>query len=531
MIYSFLFSIVPIILYLIIKSKKAFQLLQQNRYNEGHHYIKWIIRNFQKIFITYDLILIPLYIISLYLKTNVSLYMYCVVYLIIIYLYHKSSIKEQIKQKLVYTRRIKRLYVTYTIVYALIIYILLHNFSDDMIPLYYLIITLLVYINYIMVYITNIINTPIEKFVSYYYWCKASDKLANMTNTQVIGITGSYGKTSSKNIVSEILNVKYNAYPTPKNYNTVNGLCNTINNYIDKFSDYFIAEMGAVKVGDIKKCCKLVEPKYGILTCIGTAHLETFGSKKNIENEKFELIESLPSDGLGILNGDDKIEMNHKIKNDVKIMTIGIDNKDVDCLATDIELSYKGTSFNVIFKGDKTKYHFETFLLGKANVYNILTGILLGRYLGISIDRLQLGVRNVKPIEHRLELKKYGDINIIDDAYNSNPVGAKMAVEVLGMMPGKKIIVTPGMIELGTEEYNANKKFGACIADNKIDEVILIGENQTKPILDGLLESKYNKKNIYILNDVKKAFPLIRELAGKETYALLENDLPDIFNE
>ena len=338
---SFIVSCIPLIIYLILKMKKSFQSLQQNRYNEGNHYLRWMKKNFVKIFLGFDLLLIPLYILSLFIKSNIFIYIYCITYLVVIFLYHKKNSKEQIKQKLVYTKRIKRLYITLILIYILIFYLVLHNFDSAYISNYYLLITLFVYFNYVFTYVANIINIPLEKSVNYYYFSKAHNRLKQMSSMEVIGITGSYGKTSSKNIISEILNVKYNAFPTPKNYNTVNGLCNTVNNYLDKFSEYFIAEMGAVKVGDIKKCCKLVEPKYGILTCIGTAHLETFHSEKNIENEKFELIESLPNDGLGILNGDDVIQMNHKVGNNCKIMTIGIDNHDVDCYATNIELSYE----------------------------------------------------------------------------------------------------------------------------------------------------------------------------------------------
>ena len=141
-----------------------------------------------------------------------------------------------------------------------------------------------------------------------------------------------------------------------------------------------------------------------------------------------------------------------------------------------------------------------------------------------------MGVKKVKAVEHRLELKKMGSINIIDDAYNSNPVGSKMALDVLKLMNGKKIIVTPGMIEMGSEEYEINKTFGKQIAE-VCDEVILVGEKQTKPIYEGLIEKKYSKNKIHVLDDVKLAFPLFNRLAEKETYVLLENDLPDIFNE
>ena len=163
-------------------------------------------------------------------------------------------------------------------------------------------------------------------------------------------------------------------------------------------------------------------------------------------------------------------------------------------------------------------------------MYNILAAIALGIEFGMNIEQLKAGVAKVKPVEHRLELKKNGDINIIDDAYNSNPTGAKMALDVLKMMPGKHIVVTPGMIELGNEEYEKNKIFGTQIADSA-DEVILVGAEKTKPIYEGLKEKHYDENKIHIINDVLKAFPLIQTLKENETYVLLENDLPDIFNE
>ena len=123
-----------------------------------------------------------------------------------------------------------------------------------------------------------------------------------------------------------------------------------------------------------------------------------------------------------------------------------------------------------------------------------------------------------------------GNFYQIDDAYNSNPVGSKRALEVLNMMPGLKVVVTPGMIELGDKQYELNYKFGEYIS-KVADHVILVGENQTKPIFDGLIKSKYNKDNIYVINDVKEAFPIMNKLAKDNTYVLLENDLPDLFNE
>ena len=525
-------SLLPIIFYIIIRTKKALHMLQQNWYNDGNRYLKWINKNWKKAFNTKELIVLVILVGRPYINDVLATLCYALIYLIIASLYLTEMKKEQSKKPLVVTKRVRRLIATITILYLLPFIVYYFNYIDliNYIKFYQITTFILIFINFLIIWIANILNKPVEKQVFYYYKRQAVKKLKQMNNMKVVGITGSYGKTSSKNILNDILNVKFNSFATPQNFNTTYGLINSVNNYLDKFSDIFIAEMGAFKQGEIKELCDLMKPKYGILTKIGVAHLESFGSRENIQKGKFELIESLPNDGIGILNRDDEYQVSYKLKNNCKILWIGIDNQDVDVYADNIKLSYTGTTFDVHFKGDKNTYKFETKLLGKANTYNILAGILLGREFGLSIEQLQLGVKSVNSIPHRLELKKYGNINIIDDAYNSNPVGSKMALEVLSMMPGKKIIVTPGMIDLGDEQYNLNKEFGNYIAP-VADEVILVGEEQTKPIYDGLIEKKYKEKNIHVLNDIKEAFLLFEKLQGKETFVLLENDLPDIFNE
>ena len=512
-------KIIPYIIYLIyifVRSNETIHMLQQNKYNAKNTYIKWMKKNIKKCFYIEDLLFILLII-----NNNI---LFSVIYTLLIL--KRAFTKKQNKLPLKYTARVKRLIFTNMFMHILPI-ILLEYFNINNA---YLIMGFIAFINNIYVLLSIYINTPVEKLVGYYYKSKAKNKLKNMNNLKVIGITGSYGKTSSKNILNDILNIKYNSMPTPKNYNTPFGLMITINNYLDKFTDVFIAEMGACQEYDIDELCKLVKPKYGIITKIGIAHLATFGSREKIQKTKFELIENLPEDGIGILNGDDEWQRSYKIKNNCKIKWIGIDSTDVDVRAQDITLSPEGTKFNVTIKDDNKKYEFQTKLLGYANIYNILAGIALGLEFGMTMEQLKAGVSKVKAVEHRLELKKQGDITIIDDAYNSNPDGAKMALDVLKMMPGKHIVVTPGMIELGKEEYIKNKEFGTQIADSA-DEVILVGKEKTKPIYKGLKEKKFKEEKIHIINDVLIAFDLIQKLKEKETYVLLENDLPDIFNE
>ena len=523
----YLLSLIPAFCYLLFKSKKAMHMLQQNWYNDGNRYIDWIFNNKKKVFLIIDL----LFILILLLDGYKAMIVFMIMNILFFYNCDKKYKNEQSKKPLVITARIKRLYATLIIVYVLLVYVTtVLWFNEQGLSFYYFYVGLIIYLNYLFVYLCNVINKPIEKMVFNHFKRMATLKLESMTNLKKIAITGSYGKTSTKNILNDILNVKYNSFATPASYNTMNGLMISINNKLDKFTDVFIAEMGAFTQGEIKRKTQFIKPQYGILTTIGTAHLESFGSRENIQKAKFELIDGLPSDGVAILNMDDEYQTSYKVKSKCKIIWVSIDNKEADVYAKDIKLSSKGTEFKCYIKGLKDPITLETKLLGSANVYNILECVALAYELGLSAEQIQIGVRRVKTIEHRLELKKFGDIDIIDDAYNSNPVGSKMAVDVLGLMDGKKIIVTPGMVELGEKQYEYNNEFGKQIA-KVCDEVILIGKEQTKPIYDGLIESKFDEEHIHILNDVKLAFPLMKRLSRGKTFVLLENDLPDIFNE
>ena len=526
----FIISLFILLIFGLYKSKKAMHMLQQNYYDESNRYLYWILKNPKKVFFNSDLLFLT-FILFLIIKINSNFIAgYCVGLYIVIFVSYRNMIKkEQVKKPLVVTSRIKRLFTTESILYLIVMIMILLNYKEEYLSIYYLIIGGMIYFSYFVILLSNKINIPVEKCVYLHYKNMAMKKLKSL-NIPVIGITGSYGKTSSKNIMNDILSIKYNSFATPQNFNTPYGLIKSINNYLDKFNNIFIAEMGAFKVGEINATCKLMKPTHGVLTTIGEAHLESFGSRENIQKGKFELIESLPSGGIAILNADDPWQVSYKLKNNkCRVLWIGIDN-DADIKAQNIKLSSTGTTFDVKFKNDDNIYTFNTKLLGKHNVYNILAGILMGHELGMNINELKRGVSSIKPIEHRLELKKSGNINIIDDAYNSNPVGSKMALEVLNLMPGTKIVVTPGMIELGDKQYELNKKFGEYIASNT-DYVILVGKEQTKPIYDGLMEKQFDKDKIYVINDVVEAFTIMRRIDEGNTYVLLENDLPDLFNE
>ncbi len=522
-----------ILTYVIYISNRAYHMLQQNLYNENNRYLKWVWKNKKNILTNLNLygIVFALFIL---ISNNNTLDQFFLIILMSVYLvsYHKeknAKTLDQNKKPLVFTKRVKRLVVTTNLLY--LIPLIITIFDHSFVEMGLFITTVMTSFNYLVVYIALLINHPIERSIYHYYERQAKNKLKSMKNLKIIGITGSYGKTSCKNILADILNVKFNALPTPKSLNTFNGLMITINNKLSKFDDIFIAEMGAYVKGEIHRLCELVTPQYGIITSIGTAHLETFGSRENIQKGKMELIEALPSDGIGVLNKDDPWQVSYKIQNKCKILWVGIDSDDVFVKASNIKCQATGTTFDVKFEGDPKKYPFTTKLLGYHNVYNILAALALGYTFGISIHDLQLGVKKVKPVEHRLELKKLGQFYQIDDAYNSNPIGAKSALDVLNMMPGEKIVVTPGMVELGDKEDEYNRLFGEQIAE-VANQVILVGKKKTEPIYDGLIAKQFDKDKITIINDVKEAYTILNSLkTKKDIYALFENDLPDTYNE
>jgi len=507
-------------------------MLQQNLYNENNRYVKWLLKNIKTAFISLDFLSLIIIFIAYILDNELSNIL--VIIALIFYFLDSARIinnrkLEKIKKPLVITKRVRRLMLTLTILFLLPVIVYLINRDNGLLLL--VLESILTYFSYIVVLIAKFINIPIERLVYIYYETQAKEKLSQMKNLKVIGITGSYGKTSSKNILNDILKNKYITRPTPRNLNTEYGLMMTVNNTIERYDQVFIAEMGAYKQGEIKKLCNLVHPKYGILTYIGLAHLESFGSPEKIKKTKFELIDSLPDDGIAVLNMDDPNQRGYEIKSKCKKIWIGIKDKNADIRAVDITSDYTGSKFNVVFKGDSTKYHFETKLLGNYNIYNILAGLALGKEFGISINELESAVRKVKAPAARLELKDFGYMYQINDAYNSNPLGAKMALDVLKTMPGKRIVVTPGMTELGQKEQELNHIFGTQIS-KVADLVILVGSKKTRPIFDGLLENEYDKDKIFIVNNVFDAYNLLQSFKFEEKiYALFENDLPDTYNE
>ncbi len=443
-----------------------------------------------------------------------------------------KSFKHQ-KKPLVVTARAKRLISACFILITLIVtlYIVL-SFLTDLSIIYFLPVILI--LTPFLVMLANLIMLPAETLIRQGYIKDAIRIRDSRDDLQVIGITGSYGKTSTKNIIHKILSQKYLSLHTPSSYNTEMGITITIRTMLKRIYQALVVEMGARQKGDIKKCCDIAKPNYGVLTIIGEAHLETFKTKKNIKNTKAELVRYLDEDGTAFMNADDSNTYDILPGVKAKKVLFGIESDNTNVKATEIKTSPEGCEFTVLITPplsiDERKIQFKTKLLGEHNIYNILAGISVGIVFGVSIEAIKYAVSVLEPIEHRLQIKKNKGLTIIDDSFNSNPTGFKEAVKVLSTFDEKyrKIIITPGMVELGKEEYQRNKEAGSQIG-KYCDYAILVGENRAKPLLEGLSEVKFDKNKIYVADSLKDATTHLYSIARDNDVVLFENDLPDVY--
>lgn len=447
------------------------------------------------------------------------------------------------KKPLVYTARVKRLLFTLCL---LTFAILAVTFVSVVYPLnkfslsswyffrYNTFILLYSVLTPIFILIANLINAPVEKLICCLYFAKAKKKLRE-SRVYSIGVTGSFGKTSTKFFLSEVLNSKYKTLTTPSSFNTPMGISKVLNGEPLGDYRYFVSEMGADHVGDIKELCNLVQPQAGIITAVGIQHLETFGTPENILNTKLELFDAIPDSGFGIYNYDCGILRDTISKRSYKfpLYSYSVEPQNfsnVELYAKDVIQTCNGLSFSAIFR-DGRILNIKTNLLGRHNVQNILAVILAAWKMGLSDREIEFGMRNVEAVEHRLKRIDSGNgILVLDDAFNSNYDGAIEAVNVLNeIAEHKKIVVTPGFVELGNMEEAQNRNFGSYMA-SKIDYAILVGGGKSLSIRDGLLNSGFDYEHIFNVDSLAEAQNVLAKILTVGDVVLFENDLPDIYS-
>ena len=374
----------------------------------------------------------------------------------------------------------------------------------------------------------NILLVPIEKSINKKYYNDAASRLAAMSDLKIIGITGSYGKTSTKHYLNRILSEKYDVLMTPGSFNTTLGVIRTIREHLKPYNEVFIVEMGAKQSGDIKEICDLVHPQMGIVTAVGEQHLESFKSIENVQRTKFELIDALPQNGVGVVNDDFPYVANREVKN-VKCIRYAVNaTSNASYTAQDIIYDETGTQFTIVGNGKELKLH--TRLVGECNISNLIAAVIIAMQLEVPDEKIRYAVEKIEQVEHRLNLKRTpGGITIIDDAFNSNPTGSSMAMDVLSRFTkGKRIVITPGMIELGERQFELNEALGKKIAECA-DVAIIVGEYNREAILNGINQGEMNENNVHAVASFNDAQRVLATIARAGDTVLYENYLPDTF--
>jgi len=419
------------------------------------------------------------------------------------------------------TSRVKRLYVLLYIVIFILTYTVLRIGWDNEVIRFALIALIPMSLPVVLI-ICNAILYPLEENIRLGFLSKAQRKLRRPEFESLIriGITGSYGKTSCKNILARMLEKKYHVATSPASFNTPMGFSKTINNILEPEHEVIIMEMGARYEGDIRYLAKLFKPKYGILTSIGPQHLDTMGPIERVQRTKSELVHALPSDGIAILNGD-----NERCRQVFEGLEIEKYLSNLDTMATDKKITQDGCEFTLHIDGKFVQV--KTRLLGRHNIENILMCAILAEKLGVEIEKIAEAISELEPTRHRLELTTtQAGVHVLDDSYNSSPDGVRASLEVLSLFKGMKIVMTPGLVELGAKQDEENFKFGVRIAE-VADKVIVVNEINRTSILDGLKSQKFDDKSIFTVANLEEAKSVYAGLLKSGDVLLIQNDLPD----
>lgn len=472
------------------------------------------------------MMLINFYIFSNFKNVYYYLYVFLVYFLMAVMFVILT--KQQYKNiKLKYTKKMIRLVLFSFLLNFIFCYLILKYFYLNTLIIKLAVVSFCAIFCYLTIIISVFLNMPIDLLTYKYYLIKARRKLKNCYNLKVIGITGSYGKTSTKNILATILSEKYSVCFSPHNYNTNWGVLRTINENLKPINDVLILEMGADKKDDIKKICSIIKPNVGILTGVGNCHLKTFKTKRNLIQTKYQIVEN--STDFAVFNGECNISKKLYFQTKLKKFIVGfvpLKNKIKNCVtAENVKINNNALSFDICGLFNKN-FNVNVKLLGKHNILNILQACVVAKEMGLTKEEIKSALLKIKPTKNRLELIKVNDnLSIINDSYNANIIGAKNALETLKNFKEYKICVTPGFVELGDLQYKENYEFAKCIS--RVADLVIVVKNENKEsLIEGLKENKNVK--VVCVSSFQSAMNYINKIK-KNKIVLIENDLPEIY--
>lgn len=330
----------------------------------------------------------------------------------------------------------------------------------------------------------------------------------SLYNIPVVGITGSVGKTSTKDIVASVMGRKYKVLKTQGNLNNQIGLPLTILELKDH--EALVIEMGMGNLGEISVLTKIAKPDVAIITNVGTSHIGNLGSRENILKAKLEILEGLKENGTLIINNDN--DLLHKWSDETKrknLITFGIEEKS-NYMATNIKLDENRSDYDIEI--DENIYHMDINIGGKHFIYNSLCAICVGKLFNIEMDEIKKGIETFELTKSRMEVIKKDNITVINDCYNASFDSMKAAIEYLSAQTGnRKIAILGDMLELGTFSKELHEKVGKVVAENKIDKLITVGE-QAKNIANIAIKFGMEKSEVLVCEKNEEAIKFVKSI-------------------
>ncbi|MDP2586541.1 MAG: UDP-N-acetylmuramoyl-tripeptide--D-alanyl-D-alanine ligase [Candidatus Komeilibacteria bacterium] len=370
---------------------------------------------------------------------------------------------------------------------------------------------------------------PLSYFLKRQAIASAKRKIASLTGLKIVGITGSYGKTSVKEFAYQLIKTSLKTVKTAKNNNSEMGVAQTILNHDFSKEEIFIAEMAAYKIGEIKKICQICPPDVAVMTGLDQQHSALFGSQENIVKAKSEIINFSRTGAWLILNYDNNLIRNIKLPADRKVLTYGINNGQTDLSAKSIVQQNSWQNFKLVYAGQEVNC--RTKLIGKHNILNILAAIGVGLACGLKLEELARGIQNLEPVERTMNVIERGKLTLIDDSYNANPSGVLAALATLDQFKAPKIVILDDILELGVDQEAVHLKIVKALAQiDNLDKVILCGKNFSKFVNNKLVASRIPADKIILTGTGGgEAIDYLKKVIDREMVVLFEGRRSEIY--
>lgn len=382
--------------------------------------------------------------------------------------------------------------------------------------------------------LAKVILSPVERRISAGYVSQARATLTTIQPT-VIGVVGSWGKTTTKQMIVEATTSSLHSAGTPKSFNTLLGVTRAINEGVTAPLDLYVVEMDAYGRGEIASICELVSPTYAVVTAIGPQHLERFSGQDEISDALFEVVAALPKGGAAVICQSDVpdtfIRKVRRERNDVRVVTYGwgSEQRKPDVVVDRVTLSAHGTHSTFVWEKRGIDVELATPLLGRHQALNAAAATIVALLAGVPLDKAVGGLGSMPQVEHRLQvIPTPAPITVIDDSYNANPTGVHNGLEVLEQFAGGRILVTPGMVELGSKEDEENVRYGEHAA-HVCSHVILMASPSARAVGRGLARAAGPKAIVHTVETLEAAQEVIARVARPGDVVLFANDLPDTY--